>query len=86
MVAIFCVIGYLFIKLRLEPAPLLMGFVLGPMMEDNLRRTLSLAHGDWTVFVTRPLSATLLGMAALLLALMLFPSFKTKRKEAFVEE
>ena len=60
MVAIFGVIGYMFIKLGCEPAPLLLGFILGPMMEENLRRALLLSRGDWSVFVTRPLSAGLL--------------------------
>jgi TctA family transporter len=86
IVAIFCLVGYVFIKLRLEPAPLLMGFVLGPMMEENLRRTLSLAHGDWTVFLRRPISATLLALALFLVVLVLLPSFKAKRQEAFIEE
>ncbi len=56
----FGVIGYLFLKLECEPAPLLLGFVLGPMMEENLRRSLLLSRGDFTVFVTRPLSMGLL--------------------------
>jgi putative tricarboxylic transport membrane protein len=85
-VAVFGFIGYVFIKLRLEPAPLLMGFVLGPMMEENLRRALSLAHGDWTVFVRRPISGTLLAIAAVLIVMLFLPAFKAKRKEAFVEE
>ena len=55
------------LKLECEPAPLLLGFVLGPMMEENLRRALLLSRGDWSVFVTRPLSAGLLGAAVLLL-------------------
>ena len=63
-----------------------MGFVLGPMLEENLRRALNLSHGDWTVFITRPVSGTLLAIAALLRRLMLLPSFKAKREEAFVEE
>jgi TctA family transporter len=86
MVAIFGVIGYLFIKLGVEPAPLLLGFILGPMMEENLRRALLLSRGDWSVFVTRPLSACLLLVAALLLAVVLLPSIKKKREEAFVED
>jgi putative tricarboxylic transport membrane protein len=61
MVALFGFVGYLFIKLGCEPAPLLLGFILGPMMEENLRRALLLSRGDWSVFVTRPLSASLLG-------------------------
>ena len=86
MVAIFGVIGYLFIKLGAEPAPLLLGFILGPMMEEYLRRALLLSRGDWTVFVTRPLSASLLLAAAILLAVVLMPSVKAKREEAFVED
>jgi TctA family transporter len=86
MVAIFGVIGYLFIKLGAEPAPLLLGFILGPMMEENLRRAMLLSRGDWSVFVTRPLSASLLAVAALLLVVVMLPSIKNKRKEAFVED
>ncbi|MFM8623550.1 MAG: tripartite tricarboxylate transporter permease [Betaproteobacteria bacterium] len=86
MVAIFGVIGYAFIKLGCEPAPLLLGFILGPMMEENLRRALLLSRGDWSVFVTRPLSATLLAMAVLMLIIVLLPSVKSKRQEAFVED
>jgi len=86
MVAIFGAIGYLFIKLGLEPAPLLLGFILGPMMEENLRRALLLSRGDWSVFVTRPLSASLLAAAVLLLVVVMLPSIKNKREEAFVED
>jgi putative tricarboxylic transport membrane protein len=76
----------LFIKLGLEPAPLLLGFILGPMMEENLRRALLLSRGDWSVFVTRPLSASLLAAAVLLLVVVMLPSIKNKREEAFVED
>jgi TctA family transporter len=86
MVAIFGVIGYLFIKLGAEPAPLLLGFILGPMMEEYLRRALLLSRGDWSVFVTRPLSASLLAAAVVLLVVVLMPSVKSKREEAFVED
>jgi TctA family transporter len=86
MVAIFGVIGYVFIKLGAEPAPLLLGFILGPMMEENLRRALLLSRGDWSVFVTRPLSAGLLAAGALLLVIVLLPAVKNKREEAFVED
>ena len=86
MVAIFGVIGYLFIKLGTEPAPLLLGFILGPMMEEYLRRALLLSRGDWSVFVTRPLSASLLVASLVLLAVVLLPSVKAKREEAFVED
>jgi TctA family transporter len=86
MVGAFGVIGYTFIKLGMEPAPLLLGFILGPMMEENLRRALLLSRGDWTVFVTRGLSASLLAAAVVLLIIVLLPSVKSKREEAFVED
>jgi putative tricarboxylic transport membrane protein len=86
MVAMFGVVGYTFIKLGMEPAPLLLGFILGPMMEENLRRAMLLSRGDWSVFVTRPLSASLLAAALLLLIIVTLPSIKSKRQEAFVEE
>ena len=86
MVGAFGLVGYIFHKLGTEPAPLLLGFILGPMMEENLRRALLLSRGDWSVFVTRPLSAGLLAAAALLLIIVLLPSVKSKREEAFVED
>ncbi len=86
MVAAFGIIGYLFLKLSVEPAPLLLGFILGPMMEENMRRALLISRGDWSVFVTRPLSASLLAVAALLLVIVLLPAVKSKREEAFVED
>ncbi len=86
MVAIFGFVGYLFAKLGCEPAPLLLGFILGPMMEENLRRALLLSRGDWSVFVTRGLSASLLAAAAVLLIIVLLPSVKNKREQAFVED
>ncbi len=86
LVGLFGVIGYLFLKLGAEPAPLLLGFILGPMMEEYLRRALLLSRGDWSVFLTRPLSAGLLVAAALLLGMVLMPSVKAKREEAFVED
>ncbi|MBW8317783.1 MAG: tripartite tricarboxylate transporter permease [Thiobacillus sp.] len=86
MVAIFGFIGYLFIKLGCEPAPLLLGLILGPMMEEYLRRAMLISRGDWSVFVTRPLSASLLAIAAVLLVVVLLPSIKKKREEAFVED
>jgi TctA family transporter len=86
MVGAFGVIGYLFIKLGCEPAPLLLGFILGPMMEENLRRALLLSRGDWGVFVSRPLSAGLLAGALALLVVVALPSIKAKREEAFVQD
>jgi TctA family transporter len=86
MTAAFCVVGYVFYKLGCEPAPLLLGFILGPMMEENLRRALLLSRGDWTTFGTKPLSAGLLLAAAALIAIVLLPSIKAKREEAFKDE
>jgi putative tricarboxylic transport membrane protein len=67
-------------------APFLLGFILGPMMEENLRRALLLSRGNWSTPLTRPLLAGLLAVAALLLLIVLLPAVKKKRKEAFVEE
>jgi putative tricarboxylic transport membrane protein len=86
MVALFGFIGYLFIKLGCEPAPLLLGLILGPLMEENLRRALLISRGDWSVFVTRPLSAGLLAVALCLLLVVLLPGIKRRREEAFVED
>jgi putative tricarboxylic transport membrane protein len=86
MTAIFAVIGYLFYKLGCEGAPLLLGFILGPMMEENLRRALLLARGDWSTFIVRPLSAGLLLAAALMVVIVMLPSVKKKREVAFVED
>ena len=85
MTVIFAVIGYLFYKLRCEPAPLLLGFILGPMMEENLRRAMLLSRGDPTVFFTRPLSLTLLLMAAALVVIVALPAIKKTREVAFQE-
>ena len=86
MTAIFGIAGYLFYKLGCEAPPLLLGFVLGPMMEENFRRALLLARGDFTVFFTRPLSLGLLIAAAALVVIVALPAVKKTREEAFVEE
>lgn len=83
---VFGVLGYMFIKLGCEPAPLLLGFILGPMLEENLRRALILSRGDFTVFVTRPISLTMLLIAAGLLFLIAAPAIRKKRKIVFAEE
>jgi putative tricarboxylic transport membrane protein len=85
LMAGFAVLGYLFTKLQVEPAPLLLGFVLGPMMEENLRRAMTLSGGDPTVFFTRPLSLTLLLIAVVLLMLMSAPALAKRREQAFEE-
>jgi putative tricarboxylic transport membrane protein len=85
LAALFGFIGYVFIKLETEPAPLLLGFVLGPMMEENLRRALLLSRGDPMVFLTRPISLTLLIISAILVLIVLSPAISKKREEAFQE-
>ena len=81
--AFFGAIGVLFAKLECEPAPLLLGFVLGPMMEENLRRALLLSRGDPTVFATRPISAGLLAAAILLVLVIALPNLRRQRDQAF---
>jgi TctA family transporter len=83
MTALFAVVGYLFYKLSCEPAPLLLGFILGPMMEENLRRALLLSRGDWSTFVSRPLSGALLGAALLMIVIVTLPAIRKKREVAF---
>lgn len=85
-VAFFGFVGYLLVKLRCEPAPLLLGFVLGPLLEEHLRRAMLLARGDPSTFLTRPISATLLVLAVIVLVVVLMPSIRKKREEVFVEE
>ena len=84
--AAFGLVGVLFVKLEFEPAPLLLGFVLGPMMEENLRRALLLSRGDPTVFVTRPISLAMLLVAVALLLLIAAPKFRSTRDVAFQED
>jgi TctA family transporter len=86
LMALFGVLGYVFAKLDCEPAPMLLGFILGPMMEEYLRRAMLLSRGDPTVFVTRPISAVMLAMAVAALFVVLSPAIQKKREEAFQEE
>jgi TctA family transporter len=85
MTVLFTVFGYMCSKLKLEPAPLLIGFVLGPMMEEHLRRAMLLSRGDWAVFIQRPISATMLGIAVFALALMLMPNIRKGKDKALAE-
>jgi TctA family transporter len=86
MIIPFAILGYYFKKWKCEPAPLLLGFILGEMMEEYLRRALTLSRGDWGVLFDRPLSATLLAITALLILLMLLPSIRKTRDKAFEGE
>jgi putative tricarboxylic transport membrane protein len=78
-------LGYFFNKVGVQPAPMVLGFVLGPMLEENFRRAMLLSGGDPAVFVQRPISATLLGVAAILLVVLIFPTIRRKREEALQE-
>jgi putative tricarboxylic transport membrane protein len=83
--AMYGVVGYWLIKHDFEAAPMLLGFVLGPLMEENLRRAMLIARGDATVFFTRPISGGLLAVAILLLVLAVLPMIRKRREEVFVE-
>jgi len=85
MMAGFGLFGYVLKKLDCEPAPLLLGFVLGPLLEENLSRAMLLSHGDLGIFVSRPISAGLMAVAVGLLALILLPAFRRQREVAFKE-
>jgi putative tricarboxylic transport membrane protein len=85
MTAVFALVGYWLIKLDFEPAPMLLGYVLGPLMEENLRRAMLIARGDPMTFVYRPISATLLAIAVFLLVLAVLPMIRSRRDEVFVE-
>lgn len=84
-VAFFGLLGYVLSKLRCEPAPLLLGFVLGPLLEENLRRAMILSRGDPTTFVTRPISAGLLVLSLAILVLVFLPQIRRRRDEVFTE-
>ncbi|HLQ94457.1 MAG TPA: tripartite tricarboxylate transporter permease [Xanthobacteraceae bacterium] len=84
-IAVLSAFAYLLLKLDCEPAPLILGFILGPLMEENLRRSMMIAFGDPTVFVTRPISAVFLFAAAALLIAIALPALRAKREQAMAE-
>jgi TctA family transporter len=86
LAALFGVVGFIFIRLRCEAAPLLLGFILGPMMEENLRRAMLIGGGDPMIFVNRPISFGLLIATGLLIAVLLLPAARKGRDQAFQEE
>ena len=86
LMMLFGLLGYIFVKLECEPAPLLLGFILGPLMEENLRRAMLLSRGDPMVFFTKPISGAFLIASILLLVILLLPNIRKKREEAFVED
>ena len=85
LAALFGVFGYICIRLDCEPAPMILGFVLGPLMEDNLRRAMRISGGDPMIFVQRPIAFGLLIAAAILLVIVALPSIRSGRRRAFQE-
>jgi TctA family transporter len=86
LMALFGILGVVFVRLECEPAPLILGFILGPLMEENLRRTLMISRGDPTVLFAKPISAFFLIAAMILFAMILAPNIRKKREEVFVED
>ena len=86
VMAVFGLLGYICTKLECEPAPMILGFILGPLMEENLRRAMLLSRGDPTVFFTKPISAGFLVASLILLVIVALPALRKKRQEVFVEE
>ncbi len=85
LMLLFALVGVFFVKVGAEPAPFILGFILGPLMEENFRRAMNLSRGDPMVFVERPISAALLVLTALLLAVLILPAVRAKREEVFQE-
>jgi putative tricarboxylic transport membrane protein len=79
------ILGYFFNKVGVQPAPMVLGFVLGPMLEENFRRAMLLSDGNPLVFVQRPISATLLAVAVILIVILIFPAIRRKREEVLKE-
>jgi TctA family transporter len=86
IMAIFGVLGYVCVKLECEPAPMILGFILGPLMEENLRRAMLLSRGDPTTFITKPISAGFIIASVILLVIVALPALRKKRDEAFAAE
>jgi TctA family transporter len=83
--ALFGILGYTLVKLQCEPAPLILGYVLGPLMEENLRRALLISRGDPTVFVTRPISGAFMALSLFVLIIMVLPAIRRKKEQAYQE-
>jgi TctA family transporter len=86
IMALFGLLGYICVKLECEPAPMILGFILGPLMEENLRRAMLLSRGDPTTFITKPISAGFIIASVILLVIVALPALRKKREEVFVEE
>ncbi len=83
MTTVFAIFGYVLVRVGCEPAPMILGFLLGPLMEENLRRSLVLSRGDPLIFIQRPISATLLVLCVLLILVTVLPSIRKSRDAAF---
>ena len=81
--AVLGFLGYIFAKLEFEPAPMILGFVLGPLMEENMRRALLISRGDPSVFFTRPISLTFMVLTAFILFIMIAPAMRNKKEEIY---
>ncbi len=81
--ALFGILGYTLVKLQCEPAPLILGYVLGPLMEENLRRALLISRGDPTVFFVRPIAGTFMALSFILLIVMVLPAIRRKKSQAY---
>lgn len=81
----FGVLGYVFMKLDCEPAPFILGFILGPLLEENFRRAMLISRGDFAIFITHPISAGFIIAAIALLAMMIVPSIRRTKDEAALE-
>jgi putative tricarboxylic transport membrane protein len=86
VMVVFGVLGYLMRKFGYEPAPMVLAFVLGPMLENNLRKSLILSHGDFMFFIERPISAACLALAAAALAAPLLPALARRRAKIAAEQ
>ena len=86
IMAAFGLLGYIMSKFGFEPAPLILGVVLGRMMEEALRQAMIISGGDVTTFITRPISGALLLFAVIMLGIVLMPTIRRRREEIFVEE
>jgi TctA family transporter len=86
VLAAFAFIGYFLSKFDCEPAPLLLGFILGPMFEEHMRRSLIISLGDPTIFITRPISAALLALSVLFIAGVCLPNIARRRNHIFSED
>ena len=84
--AFFGLLGFIFQQLQLDAPPLMLGFILGPMLEENFRRTLLISHGSFSMFVTRPISSTLIGLVAIFIVWQLVSFVRQVCKGTMVEK